>query len=231
MALGDSSQLGALSCMGIGRETAFGTAVTTTAGLEFLSSSMKVVQESKILEQIEKSRTMSKHIRMGKRIEGDVEYYLYAQVSAVAYLLQNAFGGTMTAATATDETVGGLAFEHDLRIGSMDQKYQSLTINLRKGDATGGKVFEYYGARTNEFTIAAELDEPVKITSSFIAQNETQTSNDISAALTQSTFAPLDFIKGRLSVESTFASLTASSFWHITNMEFTLTNNLKGDNE
>lgn len=231
MAVGGSSNLGALSYVAIDRETTFGTAVTTTAALDPISFSVKTAKDNKILEQIERSRVMSKHIKMGKVIEGEMELYYTSQIDAHVYLLQNAFGGTVTSSTATGETAGGAAFDHDIRIGSMDQTYKSLTINSRKGDSTNGVVFEYSGVRINELGMTAELDEPLKLNCSMIAQDSTVGATDVESLLTANTAGPLHFAQGRLSVESSFASLTSTSFWHVQSFEFTLSNNLKSDNE
>src|SRR5688572_5295723 len=112
MAVGQGALIGGDSYLAIGRESTFGTGVTATAGLDFISCSLKANKENKIIEQIERSRTFSKRISLSKSIGGDVDYYYAPRVLACNYLLQNAFGGTVTSATATGETAGGGAFTH-----------------------------------------------------------------------------------------------------------------------
>ncbi|GAG06236.1 unnamed protein product, partial [marine sediment metagenome] len=232
MAVGDSSLDGLYSYLGLGRETTFGTGVTATAGLEFLSASPKGLQQSKILEQISRNRVQSKLIKMGKTVEAEVESYFFPSVTATNYLLQNALGGAITSATATGETVGGAAFSHTYAIGDVNaQTNTSLTLNMAKGGATDGKVFEYTGLRVNELSLNAEIDEALKMSAVMIGKDFTTSATDLSAQFTVTTYECLNFISGRVSVENSFASLTSSSFWHVQTMGLVVNNNLKGDAE
>jgi len=192
---------------------------------------LKTAQEGKILEQLEKSRVYSQHMRLGKTIEGGVEAYAYCRLTATGWLLQNAFGGTVTAATSTGETVGGSAITHTFEIGSMDQTNKSLSANLRKGDSASAQIFEYNGLRINELSFSAELDESLKFSLALIGKDSSQTSNDVCSTLTFTSMSPLSFVNGRVSVENTFASLTSTSFWHVQTVNFGITNNLKGEAE
>lgn len=214
-------------------ETTFGTYVTGTAALDFISSSIKMVQESKTIEEIQRSRTMSKSIRMGRKVEGDLEYYFYPQNTLSCFILQNALGGTVTSATATGESAGAAlpAYTHTFNIGNMDNSRKSLSLDHRKGDSATGQRFAYTGLRVNEFNISAEIDDALKVKVSLIGVDASATSTDLSAVATFTSYSPLSFEGGRFSVESVFASLTSSSFWHVQNINLTVTNNLKSDNE
>lgn len=229
MAVGQGSLFAGESYLGIGRESTFGTYATATAGLDFLSSSLKTLKDSKILEQVERSRTYSKSFSLGRVISGEVGFYPSTEVTATAYILQNAFGGTITSATATGETVGGSAITHTFDVGSMDQSFTALSFNERKGPATGGKVWEYHGGRVNTLNITAELDNPLMMNASIIFKDSTQNANDIETALTYTAYELLSFADGRFSVENSFGSLTSSSFWHVQTINFTQNNNLKSD--
>lgn len=235
MAVGDSALVSTLSYLAVGRSaTSTGAYNTCTAGIDFLSASLKVVQETKILEQLERSRTYSKSILMGKVIEGELEAYVVPRITATGFLLQNVFGGTVTNATAATETIGAganSAIVHTFNLGSMDQSYPSMNVNLRKGPVTTGKVFEYSGVRVSEFGLTAEIDEALKMNMGFICKDETNTTNDIESVLTFTTADCLSFVNGRFSIESTFASLTSSSFWHVQSVNFSINNNLKSDAE
>ena len=211
MAVGDTALYSGESYLAIGRETTYGTYNTCTANMEFLSATLKTLKDSKILQQVERKRTMTKSFSLGKTVEGDLEYYCYPTEDSGAYVLQNAFGGTITTATATSETAGGLAFTHTFNMGSMNQSYTSLCINMRKGPSSGGKVFQYSGARVNQLSLSAELDEPLKFSASLICKDSTVTSNDVESALTCTALEPLSFANGRLSVETSFAALTSTS--------------------
>ena len=233
MAVGQSSLQSYNSYVAIGRETVFGTYNTATAALPFLASGIVVTQEHKMLEQVETARTYSNGIRMAKVVEGDIEVYAYAESLAFNYLLQHALGGTVTSATATGETAGGAAFTHTYLLGNLDSvlTYTSLCINTRKGDSAAAMCFQYSGVRVNTFGLNAALDDALRCTFGVICKDGTKGSNDVSSVLSTSAHEPLNFVNGRVSVESTFASLTTSSYWHVQGVEFSLENNLKADAE
>ena len=232
MAVGQGALTGYNSYLIMGRETTLGTYNTCTAVMDFLSANISTKKETKILEQVEKFRSYSKRIGLSRVIEGEIEAYAYAESAGLVYALQNALGGTVTSSTATGETSGGLAFQHIVSLGNMDQSYPSMCLNVRYGDSSGGFVYQYSGVRVNELGFSAEIDEALKINSSVICMNSTKTANDLSALVTGSaTNQPLSFVNGRVSVEGTFASLTSTSFWHVQSINFGISNNLKADNE
>lgn len=230
MAVGQGALVGNLSYFAVGREITYGTYATCTAGLNFLSSSMKTTKEVKILEEIQTSRTNSNAISLGKTLEGECEFYFSPINPACNYLLHNAFGGgAISSATATGETAGGAGFTHTVSINNFLTTYSSLSFNVRKGQATDGKVFEYSGFRANELSFSAEIDEALKCSIGLIGKDSTVTANDVSSVLTTLTQNPLSFVNGRFSVETTAAGLTTTSFWHVQNFEFKVSNNLNSD--
>jgi hypothetical protein len=231
MANGDSGLLGAFSYFGLGRETTVGTYNTCPSSLDFLSTSLKTQKDSKILEQIERSRTYSKRLQLGKTVGGDVGFYLAPLETAQSYIFQNAFGGTATVSTATSETTNGLGFQTVFSTGNMDQSAQSLCLNVRKGPVTSGRIWEYSGIRVDTLGISAQLDEPVMVNVGFVGMDSSQTTNDLESVYTATANECLSFVNARISVEGTFASLTSTSFWHVQSFDFSLSNNLKSGNE
>jgi hypothetical protein len=232
MAVGQYSTDGLFSYLAVGREVTFGTAVTATAGLEFLSAGIKGVQQNKILEEIQANRVHSKLIKMGKVVEGDLEFYAKPANTAMAYILQNAFGGAITSATATGETIGGATFQHAFSIGDITANtHTSLTINMRKGSSSTGKIFQYTGMRVNELGITSEIDEALKVSASFMGKDFINSASDMSSFMTATVSDSLSFVNGRVSIENSFASLTSTSYWHVQNVNLTINNNLKGDTE
>ncbi len=229
MAVGASSQQSFPSYLGLARESTFGTYVTGTAGIDFMSCGLKLMKENKVIEEISNYRMFADTIGLGKKVEGDIEVAFDPRNTAACYLLQNAMGGAaVTSATATGETAGGSAFTHTFTLGDFTSSVASLSANVRKGDANG-QVFEYSGLRVNECTFTAEQDEPLKMSCSLIGKDATLSTNDISSTIGVLNTIPLSFVSGRLSVESSFASLTSSSYWHVTNLEIAIKNNLKAD--
>jgi hypothetical protein len=234
MSVGEGSLISGLSYLAVGRETTYGTYNTCTAGLDFLSCSLKTMKENKILEQVQRSRTFSNRMSLGKVVEGELEFYYQPRLDACNFMLQNFFGGTVTSATATGETTGAgasSAMTHTFLQGSMDQSYPSLCLNLRKGPSSSGKVFQYTGVRVDELMFSAELNEPLICKSAFVCRDSTQNSNDVESASAVPTTSVLSFVDGRMSVESSFASLTSTSIWHVQSVEFGWANSLKKDDD
>jgi hypothetical protein len=230
MAVGQGVVVGDLSYVAIGRELTYGSYNTATAGLNVLSANLKIMKETKILEEIQTSRTNSNYIQLGRTLEASVEAYFSPRSLACNYLLQNAFGGgAVTSATATGDTVGSGTFQHTVNINNFLTTYSSLCINARKGDATNGKIFQYDGLRVNEFGLVAELDEPLMMSVSMVGRDATVGSNDVSSVLDTSAQVPLSFVNGRLSIETSTAALTSTSFWHVQSVEVKVSNNLNSD--
>lgn len=232
---GDSSVEGYGSYLAIARETTYGTMISATASfafLDFKKSSLKLKKEHKIIEEITTQRTYSKEVLLNRTVEGNIECPAYAESLAFNYLLHNAMGGTVVTATATGETVGGAAFEHSITIGNMNGSYTSLTLNSRKGQATIGKVFEYPGVKVKEMKFKAELGAALMTDFSVIAKDATQTSNDISAAYSSTSWEPLSFVSGRISIGSgLLASVTTSTVWQVHSAEWGVNNNIKADKD
>lgn len=232
MPVGDTALLGGLSYVAIGRETVTGTYNTCPAFLPCLSAGMVTKKENKIIEQIERSRTHSQRMPQMKKVGGPLSFYFQPQLDACAYILQNAFVGTVTSATATGETVGAgalSAMDHTFNVGDAFQSHTSLCINERKGPSGTGKVFQYSGVRVNEISFACELNDALKVNVDLVGIDSTQNSNDVHTTTMQTSTSVLSFIDGRVSVESSVAALTTTSFWHVQSAEFGWSNNLKND--
>ncbi len=232
MADGQNANVGFSSYLTVGRELTFGTYNTATAGLDFLSSSLKTVKDQKVIEAISSKRTFADRISLSKVVEGEVEFYMGADSDAAQYILQNAFGGgTIATATATGDTVGSGTFEHTYSLNNFDATYSSLCLNHRKGDSTNGKIFGYTGSRVNELTLSGEVDDALICKASVVCVDSTVGAADMSSSLTVTGQTPLSFANMRLSIEPTFTSLTASAFWHVQSFEWAVNNSLKSDSD
>jgi hypothetical protein len=235
VAAGQYANVGFSSYLVVGRETTFGTYSTCTAGIDFMSASFTTKKESKVIEAVRNSRTFVDRVGLGKVVEGELEFYMASDSDAAQYIMQNAFGGgvtggTIVSATTSGDTTGAGVFDHVYSLAGFDATYSSLCFNHRKGDATNGKIFEYSGARVNEFSLKAEIDDALMASASFIMVDSTVTTNTApAAALTPVGQTPLSFVNMRFSVENSFASLTASAFWHVQSIEFSMKNSLKSD--
>ncbi len=227
--VGQGSLIGHESYLAVGREITYGVYTTCTAGLNFLSAAFKSIKEVKILEEVQTKRTNSNHIYTGKVVEGDSEFYFSPRIASCNYLLQNAFGGgPVSSATATGATAGAAAFSHIIDVANFAATYSSICLNHRKGENTLGKIHQYSGARVNELSFTAELDEALKCSMSIVMQDVTITANDVSGVLDTSNQVPLSFVDGRFSIETT-NGFTTSSYWHVQSMECVFSNNLISD--
>lgn len=232
MAVGDSAIITSLSYLAIGRETTFKSYNTAAAALDVLSTSFKTMKENQILEEITSKRTYGKRIGLMKTIEASIEAYAYSESTALAYIMENAFGSDIVSATATGETAGGSAFTHTFSIGNFDESYTSLCVNHRKGDSSNGFVYEYSGIRVNELSFSAEIDDALKFNSSLMIVDSTQTSNDVSSVLSTLEHEPLSFVNGRVSVVAgTLGAITTTAYWHIQSFELAMNNSIKGDTD
>lgn len=227
MSVGQGSLESMFSYIGVGRETTFGTYNTCTAGFDFLSSSIRTIQESKILEQVETKRTYSKQVRLGRVIEGELEAYYYPDSDACNYLMASAMGGTIT----TAQLSASAAYQHTFSIGNpSENSYSSICINIRKGQSAGAQIFEYSGLRVNEMMFTAEIDEPLKVNFGLMGKDVTSTSNDVASALGVNSFECLNFIDGVISIVSdSIGAATTTAFWHVQSVEFGVSNNIKAD--
>lgn len=236
MAVGQGAIIGALSYIAVGRELTYGTYVTGVAGLSFNSASMKTMKETKILEEVQASRTNSNYLQTSRTIEGDIEFQFNAKNLACNYLLHNAFCyDTIASVTATGETLGGAGITHTIDIGNYGGSYGSLSINMRKGNSGTGQIFEYNGLRVNELSFKATIDEPLIASVSLIGKDVSTTANDVASKIADTTTSlqsPLSFVNGRVSIESGATgtgNLTTTSFWHVIAMDFKIANNLNSD--
>ncbi len=230
MSDGQNVNVGFGSYLLVGRESTFKTGVTATANLDFTTAKFNVKKETKVIEAVRRSRTMVDQIPLGKVVEGDLEFMMSSDSEAAVHLLNNAMGGGLpVTATTTGDTTGAGVLDHTFSLNNFDQTYSSLCINHRKGDSTNGKIFDYTGGRVNEFSLKAEIDEALMASSKMIFCDGNP-GTDLSALITTTSGqTPLSFVNMRFSVESTFASLTASAFWHVQSFEWSVNNNLKSD--
>lgn len=222
---GSGALLGADSYVAVGRESTYGTYGTCTALLECLSFGLGGMVEGKKLEQIAFNRVYSDHLSLSKKVEGAVEFYYKPRQEACNYILLNAFGcSTATTATVT----AGASYTHTIDIGDMSGTYKSLCVNSRRGDATNGKIYQYTGLRVNELTLSAEIDDALKCSAGFIGKDEA-TGTTVASALTVTSTDILSFVNGRISVSTFGSDLTSTTYYEVENIEFSLNNNLKGD--
>lgn len=237
MSNGSLANVGYASYLMVEREKTFKTynCSTTSKPLAFTKAKFIVEKDSKNLDEISSQRTLANRVGLGKKVSGDVSFYMAADSDACQYLLQNAMGGgvsggTIISATAAGDTVGAGVFEHVVSIANFDLTYSSLCFNHRKGDGTNGKIWAYQGFRIDGFSLKAKLDDSLMADVKMLGSDATVGAADLSASISNSNAqTPLDFVGMSFSVDGSLGSITAASFWHVQSIDFGITNKLKAD--
>ncbi len=237
MSSGALATVGYSSYLMVEREKTFKTynVSTTSKPLAFTSAKFHMEKDSKTLEEITTKRTFANRVGLGRKLDGEVSFYMASDSDACQYLLQNAMGGGVsgtyiTSATATGDTVGAAVFDHVYSVGNFDVTYSSLSFNHRKGDSTNGKIWAYQGFRVDSFALKAKLDDSLMATVKMIGCDATVGAADLSGSISNTNAqTPLDFVGMAFYVDGTLNSITAASFWHVQSIDFGMSNKLKAD--
>jgi hypothetical protein len=219
------------SAFSVGQETTYGTYVTGTAFIEFNSESFKAEREEVLLESINSTRDYTKRVIGKETISGSIECDLNVASDAICYIIKQAMGGT-----AGISTVTASCLKHTFNTGDMESNkgtstasdVKSLSIGVRRGwDASGtsSNVFQYAGCRVNQLTIKGELGSPVVLSAEFIGQTASLT-NSI-GTVSYNDVLPLIFSGVKIQTGATISA--ASTEEYFTAFEFSLNNNLDGD--
>lgn len=181
MSVGDTRKLGFYSFLGTAQETAWGTAITATAYLEFNSESINKVIDRQILDGMNCSRNPIRHIHGNENISGSVEFNLNPAADSTVHFLRLTMGGTIT--SAGDANTG---YSHTFTQGDFGsaQAKQGLTLQIQRGQSTtGDQLYQYSGVRVNQMTIKGEIDNAVIATCDVIGRIGTTSADSLTCAL------------------------------------------------
>jgi hypothetical protein len=231
MAVGNAvPKLGHNSCISIMEETAFNTFVTATANfLEFNSESFGQERENIKMESVNCSRAFTKRIVGNETISGSLEFDFDPGATAIAYIIKQAFGGTVTSVPNTSASAD--EYTHTFALGDMENNkatatasdHKSLSVSIMRGGTD--TVWCYSGCRVNALTIKGEVGAPVVCTAEFMGAGASLTSTFPAASY--SDIIPLYFKDITFKTGVTISAVSTTEW--ITNFEFTLNNNLDGD--
>lgn len=221
MALGDSAKLGYDSFVGIAKEASWGTALTSTAFVEFYSEDVKKTQEGKIIEALGSTGRNPRQRFLGNEVvAGSIECPLNIMEDGVCQLINNAIGGTVTSDGTSDS-----GYNHVVTQGDMASGTSSLTYTKRVDDE---HLFQFAGCRTNVLTVKGEPESELKAAFELIGKYGTTCSDSLTVGL--SAVNPLDFSGVKFEAADSVGSLDKSTgLVEITKFEFTLNNNLISD--
>jgi hypothetical protein len=181
------------------------------------------------------NRDFTKRVTLEDTIEGSLEVDLDVSSDFVVWLMAQAMGGTVAAAT-----IGVGCTKHTLNTGDMaNNKFSatsgtntsSLSISVRKGgvlDAAGtatGDIFQYDGCRVNSLSIKGEVNGMCLLTAEIIGKSATLSSDSLTASF--STVVPATFVNVSITTGDSIGNLGAAEI--LQSFEVIINNNLAGD--
>jgi hypothetical protein len=218
--------LGYQSAFGIAQETTFGTFVTSTTWVEFNSESLKMTREEQKLESINASRDFTKRVLTNDSVEGSLELDFIPDSDGIIYIMKQAMGGTVSTVAIS----GAASFTHTLYPGDMEGNkstsgaadVKSLSMMVRRGSA---EVYAYNGLRVNTLSLKAEVGGPVMMSVELLGKSMSLTTSIGAVAFS----AKLPCMFHGVSITSGVSIGAATTAECVTAFEFTLNNNLDGD--
>lgn len=223
MAKGDSARLGYASSVGISEETTFGTKVDSGAYIEFMSESLKMNREEKLLDGINGTRSFIKRKLLNKTVDGSLEMEFNPASDACAYILKQAMGGTCSSATQASSDIIHTIYTGDMESNaatSTASNVKSLSLQVDKG----GLVYDFTGCRVSNLTLKAEVGGMAMMTAELVGKSSSLTSSTPTAVF--SNIVPVDFVGCSFGLGDSLGNLTTES---IQAFELTINNNLNSD--
>ncbi|MDD5459831.1 MAG: phage tail tube protein [Phycisphaerae bacterium] len=222
MAVGSGGEKGYKSWLGVGLETSYGTKLTATAFLEFISESLAVNKESTKLETINTSRNPIKRFQGNESVEGTIETYLNPASVAQMHLLNNCLAGTVT--SSGDANTG---YSHIVYQGDREDSFSSLTLQKRVGN---GSTFDFTGCRVNSVSIKGEVGNPISFSAEIIGQHGTISSDTVTVSFPNVIPMLWRGVTFKTGVWDSMTSVLASGATeYIRGFELTINNNLIAD--
>ena len=157
-------------------------------------------------------------------ISGALEFDLDPGATAIAYIIKQAFGGTVSSVANTD--TGSDEYTHTFNLGDMENTKATSTASDTKGLSVsimrGGTdtVFCYSGCRVNNLTIKGEVGAPVVCSAELLGAGASLTSTFPAASY--SDIIPLYFKD--VTFETGVTISAASTIEYITSFEVSLNN-------
>lgn len=192
---------------GFADEGPYGTGVTVTRFLEFVSEGVKADYGRIETKGIRKGRRIQHRWNPGKKtIEGPIEFELSS--NGMGLLFKHMLGNVAT--------TGAGPYTHTFTPELLDGK--SFTFQLGRPDDTGTvRAFTYPGGKVADWEISANIDDYAKLALSLLAADETVDAPALAAAAYPAAFAPFTYVHGALTVGGVATDVRAFS--------------LKGDNK
>lgn len=201
----------------VGLESAYGTAVTPTKQLEYLSTSLQEIHNTVESTALVGAVTTPFFSIIGRKVEGDVAIEVHPD--NMGLLLSAALGVEADAALVSPATD---AYVHALTPISGGDSLPSVTVKVDKKD----DVYVYSGLKIDSFTLESDPSSLLTSTISFIGQKEV--GGGSLATLSNSSHLPFDFTDMSIFYGTAGAEAT-TAFPGITSFSFSYANNLEND--
>ncbi len=178
--------------------------------LPFVSESLRLNRNLISSNTIRSSRDPQQPVRGNVDISGDITIELSPQHGR---LLRHVYGGYATAVT-------GEMYTHTYKIGALPV---GMVIEKQFTDIDSARYFQYNGCRVNSFKLSTKSEGMIECSVSVMGAKETIAVNTMDATPTDLGFTPFEAFEAAITKDSV-------SLGGVTEIEFTLENNLDGDN-
>jgi hypothetical protein len=222
----ETPYLGYDSAIGVAKEVAYGTFVTSTSHIEFTTEATRKNREEIKIPSINTTRDITKRLVGNETVEGSIEADIDVFSDGIVNIIKQAMGGTVSSAI---EVTAASQYLHTLNTGDMESNkststasdMKALSIAVRKGSTY---TWDYSGVRVNNLTIKGEIGTPVNMSIEFIGKEASITTTMPTVSL--SDYNPCNFTGITIQTGDSITNLGTECF---TGFEFTLNNNLDGD--
>jgi hypothetical protein len=194
------SRSGLSAQLGWAAETTYGTAVTVTRFVPFISESLAFTEERIDAEGIRAGRTVqhSDDYYLGKKmVEGSFECEAYDR--STARLFSTALGGITTSGA-------GPTYTHTITPSAADVFGKSLTIQVgRPGSAGTVHPFTYTGCKVSSLELSCAAGELARLSVGVVGQNEAVTTPTLATASYAASMRAFTFVQGAVTIGGTSA--------------------------
>ncbi len=160
--------------LGVGKQSAFGTAVTRTLGIRAIEFGLALAQQKAQKDVLGHS---SAHLNIaGKRgVEGNLKLYLPPNAALTTMLMEAGFGGLSTDAGTALDAAAGTKYIHSLSLAD-SLPVGGLSIEGDIDNGQSGEVFLWDSCKVNKFTLMQSLEDGLIMDMSMIGRDEVETS-------------------------------------------------------
>lgn len=201
----------------IGKETTWGTLVTTTQEYAFFSEDFKETRDKKVEGVIVGSKGEPANYTTKVQVEGG--FSCLARPDDVGYLLGGALGSE-----GTVETAGTSGKKHTFTAIDIDETTDLPSFSVKIDRIAD--IFGYSGFKIDELKLSASAGDFIKLDVKGVGKSESV--GQTLASLTKSTRRPFKFSGGTLKFDTTSIEITSFDFDYKNNLQKDIQTNQTG---